>query len=193
VTGYRSASGLGARIQALRKFRGMRTARDLADAIDYENLTESIIENIEAGRKTDLPVSQLLNIAYALQVPPTYLLVPLDDPLAILDLPNLSPELASMSPLQFDAWLSGIGTGAFRSPTAADHSSRAELQALRELDALRREQHRIQTINSLKSDPSISGDPSGDLESARLDARQIDVASQIELVETFLRSAGWAL
>jgi transcriptional regulator with XRE-family HTH domain len=169
----------------------MRTARDLADAIGSANLTESIIENIEAGRKTDLPVSQLLNIAYALQVPPTYLLVPLDGPPADLDLPNLSSELASMSPLQFDAWLSGIGTGAFRSPTAAYHSSRAELQALRDLDSLRREQRRIQTFISLESDPSGSGDPVDDLETARRDARHIEVASQIELLKTFLQSAGW--
>jgi transcriptional regulator with XRE-family HTH domain len=171
----------------------MRTARDLADAIGSANITESIIENIEAGRKVDLPLSQLFNIAYALQVPPTYLLVPLDGSPANLDLPNLSPELASMSPLQFDAWLSGIGTGAFRSPTAADHASRAELQTLRELDSLRREQRRIQTINSLEADSVVSGNPADNLQSARLDARRLDVTAQIELLETFLRSAGWEL
>ena len=171
----------------------MRTARDLADAIGSATLTESIIENIEAGRKTDLPISQLLNIAYALQVPPVYLLAPLDSSTAKIDLPNLSPELASMTPLQFDSWMSGLGTGAFRSPTAADHASRAELQALRELDALRREQRRIATISSLNSDQPVVGDSAADLESARLDARRLEVISQIELLEKFLRSAGWSL
>jgi transcriptional regulator with XRE-family HTH domain len=193
VTGFRNADSVGARIQALRKLRGLRTARDLADAIDSPNLTESVIENIEAGRKTDLPISQLLNIAYALQVPPSYLLVPLESSLERLDLPNLSDQLARMTPLEFDAWLSGATSGSFRSPTAAEYASRTELEAARELDALRLELHRIHTVISLESEIHATTTKTGADEWAPLGARQEEIGARVDFLQNYLRSAGWEL
>ena len=84
---------MDARIRAARRARGRRTARELADTIVGGNLTEAIIENIEAGRKVALGVNQLLNIAMALRVPPGYMLAPLSEPDRPLDLPNLSDAL----------------------------------------------------------------------------------------------------
>ncbi len=193
MTGFRNADSVGARIQALRKLRGLRTSRDLADAIDSPNLTESVIENIEAGRKTDLPISQLLNIAYALQVPPSYLLVPLESSAERLDLPNLSDQLARMTPLEFDAWLSGASSSSFRSPTAAEYASRTELEALRELNALRLELHRLHTVISLESEIPATTTKTGADEWAPLGARQEEIAARVAFLQSYLRSAGWEL
>ena len=193
MTGFRNADSVGARIQALRKLRGMRTSRDLADAIDSPNLTESVIENIEAGRKTDLPVSQLLNIAYALQVPPSYLLVPLESSVDRLDLPNLSDQIARMTPLEFDSWLSGTTSGSFRSPTAAEYASRTELEALRELDALRLELQRLHTVISLESEIPATNTKADASEWAPLESRQVDINSRIDFLLNYLRSADWKI
>jgi len=171
----------------------MRTSRDLADAIDSPNLTESVIENIEAGRKTDLPVSQLLNIAYALQVPPSYLLVPLESSVDRLDLPNLSDQIARMTPLEFDSWLSGTTSGSFRSPTAAEYASRTELEALRELDALRLELQRLHTVISLESEIPATNTKADASEWAPLESRQVDINSRIDFLLNYLRSADWKI
>lgn len=191
MAGFRNADSVGARIQALRKLRGLRTARDLAAVINSPSLTESVIENIEAGRKTDLPASQLFNIAFALEVPPSYLLVPIESSPTRLDLPNLSPRLAGMSPLEFDSWLSGATTGSFRSPTAAELASRTELEAARELAALRLELNRISVIASL--DDEVPGTNSGGESSkwAPLQTRKAEIVARIEFLQSYLRSAGW--
>ena len=172
----------------------MRTARDLAEAVGSPSLSESVIENIEAGRKPDLPVSQLLNIAFALGVPPVYLLVPIERLGQPLDLPNLSPPLAGMDPLEFDAWVTGSSTGAFRPPTAAEQASRAELDALRELDAARRESNRLQASLEIVADGAARGElpvPGQEWAPTRLRLEQLD--AQIQQLEGYLRSAGWEL
>ena len=84
---------MGARIRAARRARGLRTARELADTIVGGNLTEAVIENIEAGRTVALDVNQLLNIAMVHRLPPSYLLAPLSEPDRPADLPNLSDAL----------------------------------------------------------------------------------------------------
>jgi len=66
----RTAPTVGARIAAARKARGFKSTKDLADAIPGDSITGSILQNIEAGRKNDLAVAQLLNIAWALAVSP---------------------------------------------------------------------------------------------------------------------------
>ncbi|TFD89813.1 helix-turn-helix domain-containing protein [Cryobacterium serini] len=73
---FLAQAGIGDRIQAIRKQHAIRSARALADLIPGDNVTESIVQNIEAGGKDDLLVSQLLNIAKALRVSPIFLLAP---------------------------------------------------------------------------------------------------------------------
>ncbi|WBM79868.1 helix-turn-helix domain-containing protein [Cryobacterium breve] len=72
MTDFRIETSIGDRIQAIRKHRGIRTTKELADTIPGDNVTEAILQNIEAGRKSDLAVSQLLNIAHALGVSPCF-------------------------------------------------------------------------------------------------------------------------
>lgn len=91
MTSFLSQSGIGNRIQAIRKQRGIRSAKDLAAQVPGNDVTEAIVQNIEAGRTLDLSVSQLLNIAKALRVSPIFLLTPIASPLAKLDIANLTP------------------------------------------------------------------------------------------------------
>jgi len=63
---FRTAQGIGERIQAARKQRGIRSTRELVQLIPNGTVTESILQNIEAGRKKDISVSMLLNITFVL-------------------------------------------------------------------------------------------------------------------------------
>ena len=102
---------IGKRIAALRKMRGMRTTKLLAEAIGDSRISEAVIRNIESGRKADLHVSQLLSIAAALKVSPMFLLVPIGLPGAKVDLPNVNPVVAKMTVLELESWLSDFAGG----------------------------------------------------------------------------------
>jgi hypothetical protein len=80
VTNFLAQVGIGDRIQAIRKQHGIRSARALADFIPGDNVTESIVQNIEAGRKDELLFSQPLSIAKSLRVTPIFLLAPIATP-----------------------------------------------------------------------------------------------------------------
>lgn len=190
MTDYRFESSIGARIKATRRQRGYRTTRELAEAMPGSNLTESILENIESGRKADLAISQLLNIARALAIPPSFLLAPLGTPEADLDLPNLSEAFNGMNAAEFDSWLAAIPTSGYRSLVAAERADIDQLNALRDLHTQRREIQRLHAIMQIQSE---TGDT--DLSAAlpvtknRLDAAH----SAARQLEGFLRSAGWAI
>ena len=178
----RTDSSIGARIKAVRRARGFKSTRDLAQAIGVGNLTESIIENIEAGRKADLNVSQVLNLAMALRVPVSFLLAPIKRPDSAVDLPNLSVELSDLSASEFDAWLSGTPNAEHRADTAAERNDLSELQALRELRSLQRELRRMTIAASISDTKQEAGQ-------LRLEATR----SQIQQLSTYLANAGWEL
>ncbi len=179
---YALERSIGARIRAARKTRGFKSSHDLANAIGAPNLTEAIIENIEAGRKLDLNISQVLNIAMVLHVPVSSLLAPMARPSDSLDLPNLASRFAGMTASEFDAWLASIPNAEYRADTAAERNDLAELQALRELQVLHRELRRLSLIKDL-ADNELNG----------TDDRIEDTARQIEQLRTYLASAGWDL
>lgn len=172
---------IGTRIAAARKARGYRTQQALVDAINSPTLTTAILMNIEAGRKLDLDLSQILNIAMALKVPISLLLVPLNQPDAPLDLPNLSAEFDRMTAVQFDSWLSSLPNASYRAHTAAERNDRAELNAFRELQTLRRDLRRLNVIAKLEDE---IGRPTT---STYLD----DIRDQIRELGRYLQSAGW--
>jgi hypothetical protein len=143
-------------------------------------ISEYVLENIEAGRKTDLQVSALLSIARALRVPPAFLLAPLTHPSRAVDLPNLSTDVSSMSVGEFDAWLAGESDGAYRSSDPAERSDLAELDAFRELQQLRRELHREGAIGAVDESHGSAG-------------RRAFLEAQIGELTEFLTKAGWLL
>lgn len=154
-------------------------------------VTESIIENLESGRKVNLDISQLLNIAMALQVPRTYLLTPIGNPDAPIDLQNLSDSFDGMTAIQFDAWLSGLHSGTYRPSTMDECNARNELDVLREMTALTAEISRLRIAIELESEavPNRDSDPSVQNFQERLDLAE----SQRFRLRVYLDSTEWAL
>ena len=146
---FRSETNVGARIRLARRERGYRTTADLAEAIPGGNVTEAILENIESGRKADISVSQLLNLARGLNVPISMLLSPIATPEAELDLPNLSDDFDGMSVAEFDCWLSATPTSSYRPRLAAERTDIGTLGLLRELGTLRREIDRLRIVRDV--------------------------------------------
>lgn len=100
--------GLGTRLATYRKRLGFGSTRALS-ARTGGRISESVLQNIESGRKLDLSVSQLLEISRALGISPLLLLAPLETPFATLDLHGISEDLRCMTAAQFDAWVRGTG------------------------------------------------------------------------------------
>lgn len=188
---FRTANTVGGRIAALRKARGFTSAKALADAIPGDSITESILQNIEANRKNDLAVAQLLNLAAALRVSPLFILAPLGSPNEHLDLPNLSPNLTAMSVAEFDAWVSGLSAGVYRAVTVDELSERAQLEALRELLAERRLLRRLQAIVHLEQEDSEDEVGPDNAEWDTTPLRIDEAKRRISQLETYLGSAGW--
>lgn len=170
---YRSGTSVGARIKLARRERGFRTTRDLAEAVREGNVTAAILENIESGRKADISVSQLLNIARALNVPPSYLLAPMGTPNSTLDLPNLSADFNGMTAAEFDCWFSATPESSYRPRLAAERTDINTLGTLRDLGILRRELERLQIVLAVQS-----GDP--DLADANTEVQQRIKSTQDE-------------
>jgi transcriptional regulator with XRE-family HTH domain len=194
VTNFLAQSGIGNRIHAIRKQHGIRSAKDLADLIPGNNVTESILQNIEAGRKHDLSVSQLLNIAKALRVTPIFLLTPIARPWAELDIANLSSSFDGMTVVEFDAWISGAEHGAYHWSTNDERTERTQLQAMRELHAQIRERKRLTT--NLEIERTLDAQ-AGEIATAQewdtTEERLAESARRIAQLTSYLASAGWDL
>ena len=191
---FRTATSVGARIAAARKMRGFKSTKELAAAIPGDSVTGSILQNIEAGRKNDLAVAQLLNIAAALKISPLFILAPLGSPHEHLDLPNISPAVAGMSVAEFDAWVSGLTDGSYRALSADELSERTQLEAFRELLAARRELRRFELRPRMDETNEWEELPMGPEDQAILDDRQFridDTKRRISQLEIYLGSAGW--
>ena len=189
---YRTAPTVGARIAAARKARGFKSTKDLADAIPGDSITGSILQNIEAGRKNDLAVAQLLNIAWALGVSPTWILAPIGSPAEHIDLPNIIPEIRDLTVAEFDAWLSGNIDGVYMPETSDEHNDRIQLAALRELLREKRELHRLSLLGtaSVGSYEEAVGNVAENFINDTVQRSAIS-KQRIERLQTFLMSAGW--
>jgi transcriptional regulator with XRE-family HTH domain len=179
----RKTSGIGQRVKELRRRRGYRSTTELAEHIAGGNVTPAILENIESGRKADLSVSQLLNIARALRVPPAYLLADVTEPGSRLDLPSLSDDFAQMTAGEFDAWFTGTLGGDYRSPDPAERLDLLQLEAYRTLSRLRREMIRQSAANEALRDQGVSTQGS---QSAMLETEAAEL-------EDYLQGAGWTI
>ncbi|MEN2742892.1 helix-turn-helix transcriptional regulator [Microbacterium sp. X-17] len=184
MAGFRSEGNIGARIKLARKERGFRTTRDLADAIPGGNVTQAILENIESGRKADISITQLLNIARGLGVPISMLLAPIGTPDAELDLPNLSDDFAGMTAAEFDCWLSATPASSYRPRVAAERVDIDILTSLRELGSLRREIDRLRiVVETRKASRDRDLIETNHLVQKRLDRIAQDAASVASLLE----------
>lgn len=187
MTDYRAQQSLGERIKFLRKARGIKSTNDLAD-LTRGAVSAWTLQNLESGRKPDINISALLNLAMALKVAPTFLLAPMSKPNARLDIPNLVDEFADMSVAEFDAWFAGLTEGAITT-SGADRNERQELQTLRELSALVRERRRLEKMISLEGDFVSEGSSLTENTVRRL----AEAERHIQELSAFLTSAGWDL
>lgn len=191
MTVQSSEPSIGARIRAIRKARGIRTTRELAELITGASMTESIIENIESGRKVNLDVSQLLNIAMALEVPPSFLLAPIAAPSSSLDLPGLSDAFSEMTALQFDAWLAGDTGTAYLPVSSNERYARLELDALRRLTEIESE---ILRLRAAIGGAEQVRDVVGVLDLVTSYRERIEQAlSERTRIHAYLASSGWDL
>ena len=74
----RPSAGIGKRVAKYRKIAGL-SARELSEKLGGE-LSRGVIANIESGRKTDVTIDQLIALAWALDVPPVMLALPIEEP-----------------------------------------------------------------------------------------------------------------
>jgi transcriptional regulator with XRE-family HTH domain len=185
-------NGIGQRIRAARRARGIKSTAELAALIPGGLMSGPVLRNIEAGVKTDLAISELLNIARALSIAPIYLLAPIREPTAMIDLPNLSSDFGNMMAFEFDAWLSGSSDKIYDWTTPEDEGERSQLRAMRELERLVTERDRITHLTAIAPN----------LESADTDAglgnhvedhqlRKAEILRQIERIRSYLEAAGW--
>jgi len=96
---------IGKRIASYRKARGFKTAAALAEAIPNDAVSASVIQNIESGRKVDVTVAQLLDIAWAMRVSPAHLIVPVHTPMEKFQYPGVGTDVADMSVNDALAWI----------------------------------------------------------------------------------------
>jgi len=150
-------------------------------------ITTAVLENIESGRKANLDVSQLLNIASTLNVPVVNLLAPMARPGDIVDLPNLGTALVNMTASEFDSWLSSVPNASYIASNASERHERAELQALRDLHAAERELRRLEVAERLEGHEQPA--QLADAARAHLSATR----QRISELRNYLTSAGWEL
>ncbi len=185
---YAKASTIGARIAAARRSRGFSTPDQLVAAMPGSGITAAVLANIENGRRANLDVSQLLNIALSLGVPVSSLLAPMSRPNDPLDLSGLGDGFAEMTAADFDAWLSALPSAGFIAGTAHERNERTELQALRELRSIRKELARLDVVISLESDAGLPEEIAG-----RTKERSASLKAEATKLREYLISAGWEL
>lgn len=83
----------------------MRSTRELAERIGNPAVSHSVIRNIESGRKADLSIVHLLEIAMALEVTPLVLILDFARPYGPVGIPGLGPAFAGWTALEFDRWV----------------------------------------------------------------------------------------
>ena len=96
---------IGKRIASYRKARGFKTAASLAEAIDNDAISAAVIQNIESGRKADVTVAQLLDIAWAMRISPANLIVPVNTPMEKFTYPGVGEGVAQLSVNDALAWI----------------------------------------------------------------------------------------
>ena len=91
----RPSDGLGKRLAYYRKLSGM-SAEQLSQKVP---MSRAVIANIESGRKKDVTVDEMLALAWALDIPPVALALPIEQPNVFLN-----PAEGTREASRFRAW-----------------------------------------------------------------------------------------
>lgn len=84
----RPSAGLGERLKRYRLMSGL-SAQKLSDRLGG-SISRGVIANIETGVRVDITVDELIMLAWALDVPPVALALPIDTPGALVDVHDLA-------------------------------------------------------------------------------------------------------
>lgn len=151
----------GQRVRQMRQRLGL-TARDLAARcaqIGAPQITHTVITNLETGRpgpdgrrRRDITAGELLILAAALDVPPPYLLAPLDGDQMLAVTPALALDVMSAV-----AWLTGESM--VTEPRAGEQAHAVFRRSRRPLNLLR---HLFVTVHALTAMRERGGTSAGD-------------------------------
>ncbi|WP_158613285.1 helix-turn-helix domain-containing protein [Frigoribacterium sp. PhB160] len=129
----RASAGFGRRLAKYRKLAGL-SARELSEALGGE-MSRGVIANIESGRKTDITIDQLIALAWALDVPPVVLALPVDEPYRAVRTVSSPGELVAVRSWALAKWFEGKdepgGIGS-PDPTPAGAFTREMMSAIAE-------------------------------------------------------------
>lgn len=96
----------GERIRRLRRAAGFSSRDELAEAIGNPSVSATVIKNIEAGRKADISIVHLFEIAFAIGVSPIVLLLDFSKPYQEARIVGLGPNFAGATNNDLDEWFS---------------------------------------------------------------------------------------
>lgn len=99
--GAYDAKAIGRRVAAYRRVAGM-TAEDLANAVG-NGLTRTAVAKLENGHRVEVSTELLVQLAWALQVPPMVLLLPLENPNAQVEVGAVRSTMEGLG-----YWIEGI-------------------------------------------------------------------------------------
>jgi len=168
----------------------VRSTNELSE-LTHGTVSAWTLQNLESGRRHDLNVTSLLNVAMALRVAPGYLLAPMGRPHDYPDLVGLVEPFESMTIAEFDAWFSGLPEGVARSPSSDDRNERNELQALREVMTLSPERRRLLTMATLESRIVGNSDAPMTAPPKTTSKRLTETERHISELTDYLTAAGW--
>ncbi|QRY39432.1 helix-turn-helix transcriptional regulator [Microbacterium hominis] len=100
MTGY-DAKSIGRRVAAYRRIAGM-TAEQLADAVG-NGMTRTAVAKLENGHRVEVSTELLVQLAWALQVPPLVLLLPVEDPQAYISVGDTKDSMEGLG-----YWIEGL-------------------------------------------------------------------------------------
>lgn len=90
----------GKRLAAVRASRGY-TAAQLAEMSPAEGITKTVITNLESGRKRDLTTTELVQLASALNVSPLELIVEVERPWDVVEIPGLNEPFSGLTNVEY--------------------------------------------------------------------------------------------
>jgi transcriptional regulator with XRE-family HTH domain len=102
--GHEPPDTFGARVRRLRRAAGYTSREELAEAIQNPSVSSAVIKNIEAGRKADISVVHLFEIAFALHVSPLVLLIDFSEPYQPARVAGLGPNFDGVTNIELDEW-----------------------------------------------------------------------------------------
>ncbi|UAJ78627.1 helix-turn-helix transcriptional regulator [Leifsonia sp. ZF2019] len=174
-------NGIGQRIASFRKEHGM-SAEKLAE-VSGAGLTRSVVANIESGRRGDIPLSQLLAIAWALGVPPAVLIFDTSRPRDTIETTGGDRSIAELLD-----WMSGWpARGPMNSQTTkSTAASSRRLLGIRNYDRTAR-----MLSDLLRAKEAVTSDPS--LDTATKGQRLHELNLQLEMVGDQFESARQAM